>query len=109
MKHKYLATLKQDWYPDHGSSTSFFEKLQADGLGEEYEYSTKDRNIGGKVFLLTYAKEKYLAVATNTIRTWTTRSCSSGKIIKKTQHRVMLRLTDEGAKFIRELLVEENI
>ena len=111
MRHKYLATLKYDWYPWGGefSSKSIFTQMQEDGYVErEYEYSTKDRNIAGKVFVVTEGKAKYSAIATNSIIKYSIRRSFSRRkryVVK----RCMFLLNEKGTDYIKGLLVEQSI
>jgi hypothetical protein len=111
MRHKYVTTLQRDWYPSDQffaeEYISIFEWMRRQNYVEdEYNYSTKDRNIGGKVFQQKIAGETRCVIATNTIQTIYE---GRGRWRKEYRYRVMYALNDVGVKWLKEAILEDNI
>jgi hypothetical protein len=118
MRHKYVTTLQHDWYPLEDSAffkdnakasypISIFEWMRQQGyVDDQYNYSTKDRNIGGKVFQQKIAGKTRCVIATNsTVTTYR----GMGRWRKDYTYRIMYALNDTGIKWLKETLLEDNL
>lgn len=109
MRHKYVTRYDPEQWE------LFFEELKKSGfVAEEYEHPDCKRTAKlvavGAILYVVDKGRKFMAVSSNMGRVITTHKYYGGKHRKvKTRKRIMYRLTDAGAHYLKELIVEEKI
>ena len=94
-RHKFVTRYDPDEY-------SWFDELKELGYVEStYEYTNSEAQAG-MIYNAVHHGERFVAIATNQsrlVKYW-------GRGRRQARYRTMYRLTEEGAEYLRALLVE---